>query len=311
LKIAFFGTADFGLPTLKALIDSSHEIVAVVTNPPKPAGRGLQIRKSPVNIFTEENNLSPILTPENLKDEKFIEELKKIDADIFLVVAFSILPKEVFEIPKHGTYNIHAALLPEFRGPAPIHRAIENGATKTGVSVFRIDSGVDTGDIVLQKECEILPDDTTPTLYEKLSVLGAECFLEAVEKIETGKVEYKTQDKTKVTKAPLLRKEEAIINWQNSAIQIANKIRAFKPFPSTITTLSGEQITIEKANVGAGSACPTAQIGEIVTINKNEINTQTGDGILSITELKPAGKRAMSVRDFLNGKQIKEGNIFK
>ena len=311
MKIAFFGTADFGLPTLKALIDSSHEIVAVVTNPPKPAGRGLQIRKSPVNIFTEENNLSPILTPENLKDEKFIEELKKIDADIFLVVAFSILPKEVFEIPKHGTYNIHAALLPEFRGPAPIHRAIENGATKTGVSVFRIDSGVDTGDIVLQKECEILPDDTTPTLYEKLSVLGAECFLEAVEKIETGKVEYKTQDKTKVTKAPLLRKEEAIINWQNSAIQIANKIRAFKPFPSTITTLSGEQITIEKANVGAGSACPTAQIGEIVTINKNEINTQTGDGILSITELKPAGKRAMSVRDFLNGKQIKEGNIFK
>lgn len=312
MKIAFFGTADFGLPTLKALMNSQHKITAVITNPPKPAGRGLQMRKSPVNVFAEENNLSPIFTPENLKDEKFIEELKKLDADIFLVVAFSILPKIVFEIPKFGTYNIHAALLPEFRGPAPIHRAIESGATKTGVTVFRIDSGVDTGDMVMQKECEILSDDTTPALYDKLSILGAECFLESVEKIEKNEVEYKTQDKSKATKAPLLKKEESIINWQNSALQIANKVRAFKPFPSTISNLNNEQITIVWA---MPCACfrnkNSAQLGEITEITKNEINVQTGDGILSITELKPAGKRAMSVRDFLNGKQIKVGDIFK
>lgn len=311
MKIAFFGTADFGLPTLKALLNSQHEITAVITNPPKPAGRGLQMRKSPVNIFAEENNLSPILMPDNLKNEKFIAELKKIEADMFLVVAFSILPKAVFEIPKYGTYNIHAALLPQFRGPAPIHRAIESGAKKTGVTVFRIDSGVDTGDIILQMECDILPKDTTPTLYEKMSELGAKCFMKAVEKIEKNEVEYKIQDKSKATKAPLLKKEEAIVNWQNSAEQIANKVRAFKPFPSTISTLNGEQITIEKAFAEENSSKNSAQTGEIVEISKDGIFVQTGNGILAITELKPAGKRAMSVRDFLNGKQIKEGNIFK
>jgi len=306
LKIAFFGTADFGLETLKAILNSQHKISAIITNPPKPAGRGLHLRKSPVNIFAEQNNLSPIFTPENLKDENFIAELKKIDADLFLVVAFSILPKVIFEIPKRGTYNIHAALLPAFRGPAPIQRAIESGASHTGVSVFRIDCGVDTGDIILQRECEILPDDTTPTLYEKLSVLGAKTFIDSLKIIESGDVKYKVQDKSLATKAPLLKKEEAIINWRNSARHLANKIRAFKPYPSVITTLMGEQISIEKAFAKDGN-CGSA--GEIVSVTKDEICAQTGDGILVITELKPAGKRAMSARDFLNGKQIKEGTI--
>ncbi|MCL2845249.1 MAG: methionyl-tRNA formyltransferase [Chitinivibrionia bacterium] len=319
MKIAFFGTADFGISALKAILNSHHEISAIITNPPKPAGRGLHLRKSPINIFAEEQRIAPIFTPESIKDEKFIEELKKIEADLFVVVAFSILPKVVFSIPKYGTYNIHAALLPAFRGPAPIQRAIESGAKTTGVSVFRIDMGVDTGDIVLQKECEIQSDDDTPSLYEKLSVLGATALMAALEKIENGEVEYKSQDKTKATKAPLLKKEEAIINWQESAVQIANKIRAFKPFPSSYTTLSDEQIIIEKASAQnietRRSRLDTnntdGKIGEIIEITKNEICVQTGDGVLVITELKPAGKRAMSARDFINGKQIKEGIILK
>ena len=306
MKIAFFATADFGIETLKAILNSPHEISAIITNPPKPAGRGLHLRKSPVNIFAEENNLSPIFTPQNLKDEKFIVDLKKIDADLFLVVAFSILPKVIFEIPKFGTYNIHAALLPAFRGPAPIQRAIESGATQTGVSIFRIDNGIDTGDVVLQRECRILPDDDAPTLYEKLSVLGAKTFMEALQKIESGVVEYKIQDKSLATKAPALKKEEAIINWQDTAKHLANKVRAFKPYPTTVTTLEGERITVEKAFARDGSG---GSIGEITSITKDEICVQTGGGILVITELKPAGKRAMSVRDFLNGKHIKEGTI--
>jgi methionyl-tRNA formyltransferase len=179
--------------------------------------------------------------------------------------------------------------------------------------------GVDTGDIVLQKECEIQPDDDTPSLYEKLSVLGASALMAALEKIENGEVEYKSQDKTKATKAPLLKKEEAIINWQESAVQIANKIRAFKPFPNSFTTLFDEQIIIEKASAQnvetrrsrLGANNTNGKIGKIIEITKDEICVQTGDGVLVITELKPAGKRAMSARDFINGKQIKEGIILK
>jgi len=308
VKIVFFGTANFGIPALEALLSSHHKISAVVTNPPKPAGRGLHLQKSPIDVFAQNHGLSPIFTPDNLKDENFISHLKEIEADIFLVVAFSILPKIVFEIPKNGTYNIHAALLPKFRGPAPIQRAIESGAKKTGVSVFRIDTGIDTGDVVIQKECEISDDDTTPTLYEKLSVLGAQAFMEAVQKIESGNVEYKIQDIQTASKAPLLKKEEAVINWLNSAVNIANKIRAFKPFPSNFTILDGERITIEKA-FAKQSDSGGAQAGEIVSVNKNEILVQTGGGILAITELKPAGKRAMPVGDYINGKRIKEGII--
>jgi methionyl-tRNA formyltransferase len=311
LKIAFFGTADFGISTLKAILNSSHEITAIITNPPKSAGRGLHLRKSAVNIFAEENNLAPIFLPDDLSDGNFIDELKKIDADIYLVVAFSILPKAVFEIPKYGTYNIHAALLPEFRGPAPIHRAIESGAKKTGVTVFRIDGGVDTGDIVLQKECEISSDDTTPVLYEKLSVLGAKAFMEAIEKIEKGEVEYKIQDKSKATKAPLLKKEEAFIDWRKKASEIVNKVRAFKPFPGTVTTINDERIIIEKAFAKEDAGEKKAEIGEIIMLDKDGIYVQTGDGIFVITELKPAGRRAMTVQDFLNGKQIKEGIILR
>jgi methionyl-tRNA formyltransferase len=311
VNIIFFGTAEFGIPVLKAILNSSHKISAVITAPPKPTGRGLHLRKSPINNFADENLLSPIFTPDNFEDENFIKELKNIKADIFLVVAFSILPKTVFEIPKNGTYNIHASLLPQFRGPAPIQRAIESGAKKTGVSVFRIDSGVDTGDIVIQKECEILDDDTTPSLYEKLSVLGATAFIEAVKEIEAGSVEYKTQNIKNASKAPLLRKEESIINWRNSAVDIANKVRAFKPFPTSITTLYGRQITIEKAFVKCAVSDKNNKIGEIILINKNEILVQTGDGILTITELKPAGKRAMSICDYANGNQIRKGMVFE
>jgi len=306
LKIAFFGTADFGIEALKAILSSRHEISAVITNPPKPAGRGLKVCKSPINVFAEERGVSPIFTPESTKDESFIEELKKIEADLFVVVAFSILPKAVFSIPKHGTYNIHAALLPAFRGPAPIQRAIESGARKTGVSVFRIDAGVDTGDIVLQKECEIHPLDDTPALYEKLSVLGASALIDALDKIADGEVEYKSQDKNSATKAPLLKKGEAIIKWSESNVQILNKIRAFKPFPNSCTSISGEQIIIEKAKISDGNG---GKIGEIVQLDKDGIYVQTGDGILQICELKPAGKRTMSARDYINGKHIKEGIV--
>lgn len=307
MDFIFFGTADFGLPALQSLLDAGHTLKAVVTNPPRPAGRGLKLRKSPVNIYCEEHNIAPVLTPESLKSASLIEDLKAFNADIFVVVAFSILPEAIFSIPTQGTFNIHAALLPKFRGPAPIHRAIETGATETGVTVFRIDRGVDTGNILLQKSIEIKEGETTPELYERLSQLGGEAIAESFDLITNGQAEYATQDHSAATHAPLLKKSEAIINWNNPAQTIVNKTRAFKPFPGTSTLYNDKKLDIITANVVDDTL--TGKPGEVVKADKAGIYIATGEGLLELITVKPAGKKAISARDFLNGSKIEKGII--
>lgn len=306
MKFVFFGTADFGLPTLQSLIDAGHSVSAVVTNPPKPAGRGLKLRKSPVHLYCEDRDIAPVLTPDSLKDPEFLETLKEFEADIFVVVAFSILPEVLFSIPPKGTYNIHAALLPNFRGPAPIQRAIETGAKESGVTLFRIDRGVDTGNIILQKKVEIEDRETTPSLYEKLSQLGGVVIAEGFSAIENSTVTYSEQDHSVATKAPLLHKSEGEINWSESAEQIDRRIRAFQPFPGCYTELNGKRLVITAATAINDSCGQEA--GTIVECKENLV-IACGEGILDITEIKPAGKRAMPVRDFLNGSQLSEGDL--
>ena len=309
MKFLFLGTADFGIPALQNLIDNGHTCCGVVTNPPKPFGRGRKIKKSQVHTYCEENGIAPIFTPENLKDEAFINEIRLLEADIYIVVAFSILPKEIFSIPPKGTFNIHAALLPKFRGPAPIQRAIECGEKESGVTLFRIDTGVDTGNILLQKRCGIADDDTTITLYDRLSKMGGEIVVEAFSLIEKGQDTYSKQDDSAATKAPLLYKSEAHIDWTLSAEEIYNKVRAFKPFPGTYTMYDDKKYGIEWGMFLDKEV--QEKPGTLLSISKNGIEVACGKGIFVITEIKPAGKRAMAVADFINGTNLTEGILFE
>ncbi len=309
MKFIFLGTADFGLPALQRMVDLGHHCCGVVTNPPKPAGRGLKLKKSPVHLYCDEHDIGPVFTPESLKDPTFHSEMAALNADIFVVVAFSILPEELFSIPPKGTYNIHAALLPLFRGPAPIQRAIEAGAEESGVTLFRIDRGVDTGNVLTQLKCGISDEDTTLTLYERLSLLGADALQAGIEKLEDGSEVYCAQNHDAATKAPLLKKAEAHVDWTLSAEQIYNRMRAFKPFPGCYTLSGKKRYAIEWGlwREEGGEAAP----GTITEISADGISVACGKGQFIITQIKPAGKRAMAVADFINGSSLTEGTVLE
>ena len=306
MDIIFFGTADFGLPALASLVADGHRVKAVVTNPARPAGRGRKLRPTPVAKYCEEQGISPVLTPENLSDESFLDELKGFEAELFVVVAFSILPEVLFAIPPHGTYNIHAALLPLFRGPAPIQRAIETGANSTGVTLFRIDAQIDTGNIVLQKELIIGESETTPELYERLSALGGVVLSEGITYIADPQHELSAQNHSMATKAPLLKKSEGHIDWSLSALEISRKVRAFKPFPSTYAYIDKKRLGIETVEVLLEES--DAEDGTVLQCGGGIVSIACGSGVLSLIEVKPEGKRKMFVADYLNGSALEEGS---
>jgi methionyl-tRNA formyltransferase len=307
MNIVFFGSADFGIPALARLMQA-HKVSGVVSTPPKPQGRGLKIVNSPVVTFAREHNLAPIFTPEKLTGREFTDALAQCGADVFIVVAFRILPKSLFSLPRLGTLNIHASLLPKYRGPAPIQRAIEAGEKETGVTVFRIDEGVDTGGILLQKRMTIDPAETSVELGERLSVCGAELCAEALEGLGKGDLRTAPQDGVLASRAPKLSKDEALIDWRLTARAINNKIRAFKPFPGTYTMLDGKRLGIERAepveNVSQGGA------GTVVAIGESFFDVRCSDGVLRVFQVKPEGRRSMGVHDFLLGNRIAEGAYF-
>ncbi|MCL2689175.1 MAG: methionyl-tRNA formyltransferase [Chitinispirillia bacterium] len=315
MKTVFMGSAEFGIGALEMLL-AHHEVAAVVSTPAKPKGRGLKLFDSPVTEFAKKHNISPILTPENLRDDEFIEKLKSLNADIFVVVAFRILPKAVYSIPKFGTVNIHAALLPRFRGAAPIHRAIEAGERETGVTVFRIDEGIDTGEIIAQVSTPIGDTETTPRLYERLSRMGVETLQKAIDDLSSGKAKTFVQESTAATKAPKLSREEGRINWNLCAQSIFNKIRAFKPFPGTYTFLDdGKRLGIEWGTVlsskESGGDQSESLPGTIINVSKDHIDIRCGDGVLRISKVKPEGRAAMDVSAFLLGNALSRGTILK
>ncbi|MBR5984067.1 MAG: methionyl-tRNA formyltransferase [Bacteroidales bacterium] len=302
IPIIFMGTPEFAVTSLKTLLDKGYNVKAVVTTPDKPAGRGKNIQFSDVKKFALEHNL-PILQPEKLKSPEFLAQLKEINADLFVVVAFRMLPKEVWAMPKRGTINLHAALLPDYRGAAPINHAIINGETETGITTFYIDEQIDTGKIIMQEKCPIEPKDNIGTLYDKLMYIGAEAVCKTVDIIAEGNVNAIEQDSIRTEglhPAPKITKEFCQINWNAKAVDIHNLIRGLSPYPAAWCYLKDEitakiftsLYSIEKHNLAAGT---------FVSDNKSFLKVATPDGFVSILELQMQGKKRMAIKDFLNG----------
>ncbi|NQY07323.1 MAG: methionyl-tRNA formyltransferase [Flavobacteriaceae bacterium] len=302
LKIVFMGTPDFAVTILDSLLKAKHTITGVITAPDKPAGRGRKLNQSAVKKYALEQDLN-ILQPTNLKSEEFIEELSELEANLFIIVAFRMLPKVVWGMPKFGTFNLHASLLPNYRGAAPINWAIINGEKTTGVTTFFIDEKIDTGEIILNKSCSIEEDESAGELHDKLMHLGSKLVLETVALIQEGDVKTKKQEDVEDIKtAYKIHRDTCKINWDNDIDTIYNHIRGLSPYPSAWTTLqNGEEeyeLKIFKANKELASH---ESIPGTLVYNKKTLKIAVSGGYLVIQEVKLQGKRKIAVVDFLNG----------
>lgn len=298
------GTPDFAIPSLQILIESRHKVKAVVTAPDKERGRGQKVSFTPIKEFALQNNI-PVLQPEKLKNNPmFVDELKKYNADLFVVVAFKILPKEVFNIPTKGSFNLHASLLPKYRGAAPIQWALINGETETGVTTFKLEEQVDTGNIYLQKKTIINPEDNFESLHDKLSELGAEAVLQTVDMIvqkdsygEAGKFELNKQIDSLATPAPKITKEICQIDWNKSANEIHNLVRGLSPQPAAFFNYNEKVIKIYKTEVMNRSDLKPFQIEQ----TKKDLIIGCGKNSLQILELQQEGRKRMTTEEFLRG----------
>jgi len=291
------GTPDFAVPSLERLNASGHKVLAVVSAPDKPGGRGRKIQGSPVKSTALRFGL-PLLQPVKLKDPGFIAELKKIKPDIFIVVAFRILPREVYSIASLGAVNAHASLLPKYRGAAPIHWAVLNGETETGITTFQIEDKVDTGGVLLQKKIPVSPEDTTGTLYERLKFLAADVLLETLSGLEKGNLKPFLQDESQATPAPKIFPEMALLDFSNSGKQIVNKVRAFSPFPGSRFFLNETMVKILKCRF---EPLKNTIPGKLERLSRFHFAIHCADGFILPEELQTEGKKRMPVRDFLNG----------
>ena len=302
LRIVFMGTPDFAVTILKTLIENNHNIVGVITAPDKPAGRGRKLNESAVKQYAKAQDLN-ILQPTNLKSIDFLEELKALNANLQIVVAFRMLPKAVWQMPKYGTFNLHASLLPNYRGAAPINWAIINGETKSGVSTFFIDERIDTGEMILQEGIAIDPSENAGSLHDKLMHLGSQLVLNTVTLIKKGTVKTTPQVETDDIKtAYKLNKDNCKINWNDTIITIHNKIRGLSPYPAAWCTLINGEDTLDIKIYSAEKEmiAHSKTIGAVIT-NKNELKVAVVNGYIIIKEIKLPGKRTMDVKSFLNG----------
>lgn len=306
LRIVFMGTPDFAVATLDALIKAKMNVVGVITAPDKPAGRGQKMQQSAVKKYAQEHNLT-VLQPGNLKSEEFIDQLKSLNANLQIVVAFRMLPKAVWQLPEYGTFNLHASLLPNYRGAAPINWAIINGETKTGVSTFFIDEKIDTGNIILQKEVAIGDDETFGELHDKLMEVGSSLVVKTVQLIEKGTVKTVKQPEIEEKPAPKIFTETCKINWQDSLTDIYNLIRGLNPYPAAWTTLinNEDEIKVKIYNVKKESALHQYKTGSLIT-SKNEIKVAVNGGYIILESLQLAGKKQMDSKSLLNGFRFHE-----
>lgn len=296
MNVIFMGSADFSIPSLETLYKSNHKIIGLVTVPDKERGRGQKISSSPVKEFGIKNNI-PVLQPEKLKDENFIGQLKDLHADLFVIVAFRILPKEVFTIPPKGSFNLHASLLPKYRGAAPIQWALIKGERKTGVTTFALEEKVDTGNIYLQKEVEIVDDDNFETLHDKLSEIGSKAVLETVDIIESGNYQLKGQDNSIATPAPKITPVTGKIDWTKSAEEIHNLVRGLSPVPCAYFFHNNKKIKVYKAKLLEKENPTPGKINQ----SKKNLFVECGKDELEILELQLEGRNRMTAEEFLRG----------
>lgn len=305
MRLIFFGTPEFAVPALNALINSGHEILAVVSQPDMRSGRGRHLALPPVKREAQGSGLS-ILQPKTVREADFLEELKKLNPEAIVTAAYGqLLPSDIIHLPKLGCLNIHASLLPKYRGAAPINWAIINGEKKTGITMMLMDEGMDTGPILLQREEAIRDEDTAATLSERLSLLGAEALIKTLDMLEKGFVKPIPQSGD-ASSAPLLKKENGLINWLLPADKLSNFIRGVNPWPGAYTFLDGKRIKILKAVSAEGSG----YAGVIFSVKKDELLVGTGKGLLSLLWVQPEGKPVMDIRLFIQGRSLREGMKF-
>lgn len=299
LAIVFAGTPEFSVPALSALLRSRHHVVAVYTQPDRPAGRGQQVAMSAVKQCAVQHQL-PVEQPKTLRDPAAVARLAQWRADLMIVVAYGLLlPQDVLQTPRLGCVNIHASLLPRWRGAAPIQRAILAGDPTTGISIMQMDVGLDTGPVLLERPSPIGARETASSLHDRLSMLGAEALLEALEGIAAGTLQARAQPAEGATYATKIRKEEALIDWSKSAPEIDRLVRGFNAWPVAETRWKGQQLRIWEA-IPASSAGPRAPAGTVVGTSPAGIDVATGDGVLTLTRVQIAGRKAVSAAEFLN-----------
>ena len=308
-RIVFFGTPAFAIPVLKNLLQGPDEVVAVVTQPDREKGRGRKVILSPVKELALQHGLT-LFQPEKVREEAFQEKIKSLHPDLFVVVAYGqILPKSLLKIPKHGAVNIHASLLPKYRGAAPIPWAILKGERLTGVTTMMMDEGMDTGDILLQTEIPIGDEETSETLQDRLALLGAQLLLEIVRGMKAGNIHPIQQDHSKATYAPPLKKEDGQIDWGKEAKEIDRQVRALNPWPGAFTEWNGQLLKIYKGEVREETS--ERKAGIVSWVGSNFIEVGTGKDSFLIKEVQLEGKKRMSVRDFLAGHPVPVGTVFK
>ena len=307
MKLIYMGTPQFAVPSLRALVEAGHSIAGVVTRMDKPAGRGRGIAQPPVKLFAQEHGLT-VYQPKRVRDSGFLETVRALAPEAIVVAAFGqILPKEILTLPPLGCINIHASLLPAYRGAAPINWSILRGDTQTGITIMQMDEGMDTGPILKQEVVAIGPKDTAGTVSEKLSHLGARMIVDALQLLESGTLEPKAQDGSRASSAPPLKKENGLIDWTLPAAQIENRIRGLFPWPGAYSFLEGSLVKIQEAEVIAGEGEPAV----LYRGSEETPEVGTGMGRLRLLKLQPAGGKVMSGPEFIRGHRSILGKKFE
>jgi methionyl-tRNA formyltransferase len=305
LRIAFFGTPEFAVPSLRALIASRHPVVGVVTQPDRPRGRGQRVSDSPVKQVAYEHNLD-LLQPDRLRDDKFVSHFAQWAPDLGIVAAYGkLITDDLLRIPRHGMINVHASLLPKYRGAAPVHRAIMNGDTETGITIMRVVKALDAGAMFAKSKRAIGPDETSAEVERDLALLGAPLLMRVVEEIAAGSAHEDPQDDSTSTYASRLTKEEGLMDWTLPASSLHNRVRGLYPWPHAYTYLEGARLIVLKTRVDDRPAMEPP--GTIVGVSRDEIEVSTGGGRLTLLNVQPEGRRPMHVRDFLAGRPLSAG----
>lgn len=308
MRIVFMGTPEFAVPSLEALLKSEDTVAGVVTQPDRPKGRGRALTPSPVKLVCQREGL-PVLQPVKMKDPAFLDALKNWQPDLIAVAAFGrILPPTILNLPSKGCINVHASLLPKYRGAGPIQWAIINGERETGITTMLMDEGMDTGAILLQEAVPIEPDDTAGTLSAKLAQVGGRVLVETLRRLKAGTLAPRPQDHAQATLAPLLKKEDGLIDWTRPAVEIANRIRGLAPWPGAYTFADEDLWKIWKATAKDGQT-DKALPGTIIDLTNEAIVVATGKGLLAISEIQPANSRRMTAAQFLAGHRLSPGQM--